>query len=414
MQIAVIGGGIIGVCTAYFLAVAGHEVSVIEQHGSVGSGASFGNAGLFPAGSIVPWAIPGQSFGLLSSIFGKEKNFPLYSTREAGLSRWLNLWKKECQPANFRINKIHLEELSGYSRLLMQQLSRHHQIDYGAQTGYLQLFRTPEDFEKIKPTLAILEETGVPYKLLNAESARLVEPSLDAETPLAQAVYLPEESHGNPALFTKYLRYAAQTIGVQFHFGQTVQTIESRLNSLTLRTADKNFTPEAVVIATGTNNQAFLKQLALKLPLYQLHGYSITLPLKNTEAAPITACLDEAQNATITRIGNRLRVAGFAHLGDTTAELEHHAFKTLNLIGSQWFPDAARYELVNFWQGDCALLPDSLPVLGATPLKNVFLNMGHGLNGCALAAGSGKILADMLSGQSPEIDTSALTMARYL
>lgn len=412
-QIAVVGGGVVGVCTAYFLAQAGHDVVVVERRQNVAQEASFSNAGVVAPGYATPWAAPGMPRKILSYLFKSEAPVALKLTPNRTLWRWVRRWLSECELERYRINKERMQRIAFYSRDILHQLSEYHQLDYEQTQGVLQLFRTGKDMKMAEPAIAMLAESDVQHRVLDAEGARTIEPALAPHTLLAGGLYLPQDGSGNCPLFTKRLKHIATSIGVRFHFVSTVQAIERESRGVALRIDGDSFPVDAVVVAAGIESAQLLKPLGIDLPLYPVKGYSATVPIKNFDEAPQAALLDESYKVAITRLGSRIRVAGTAELGARSDELRERALRTLVKVGNDWFPDAANYATANFWCGVRPMLPDGPPVLGTTPVRNVYVNIGHGSSGWAMAAGSGRVLADIVSGHAPDIDMDGLTMARY-
>jgi D-amino-acid dehydrogenase len=243
--------------------------------------------------------------------------------------------------------------------------------------------------------------------------ARNVELGLNIDTPLAGALHVPDDETGNCSLFTKQLKQAAQAIGVKFQFGSTVNDIVAHERGVHLLLADKKLAADAVVIAAGVDSALLLSQLGIDVPLYPVKGYSATVGIKDFENAPASALMDEAYKVAIARMGSRIRIAGLADFGWRSPELRESALRTLIKIGDDWFPQAANYHAAQFWCGTRPMLPDGPPLLGATPIKNIFVNIGHGPTGWSMAAGSGKLVADVVSGRQPDIDMDGLTLARF-
>lgn len=412
-QIVVIGGGVVGVCTAYFLAEAGHDVVVIERHQNVAQEASFANAGIVAPGYATPWAAPGMPRKILSYLLRSEAPVALKPTLDRNMWRWIRKWLAECELERYRINKTRMQRIAFYSRDILRQLRENYQLDYEQTQGVLQLFRTEKDIQMAAPAIALLAENEIPHQVLDVEGARAIEPALSAHTPLAGGLYLPQDEAGNCPLFAKRLKHIASSIGVQFHFASSVQAIEPETRGVALRIDDSRFSADAVVVAAGVESAQLLKPLGIDVPLYPVKGYSATAPIKNFEHAPQAALLDEAYKVAITRLGSRIRIAGTAEIGFSNTELHERALRTLIKVGIDWFPDAANYVKANFWCGARPMLPDGPPLLGATPVRNVYVNIGHGSNGWAMAAGSGKVVADIVSGSTPEIDMDGLTLSRY-
>lgn len=389
-----IGGGVAGICTAYFLAAAGHDVAVIERHASVAEEASFGHAGVIAPATVAPWAMPGTLTNRLASLWRRQS-------------------RDEADAQRFQLNRERMQRVAFYSQHILQELVEQHQMDYEQTRGVLQLFRTEKELALSAPLRELLAEQNVAHQLLDAAAARTVEPGLAPDTLLAGALYLPDGEAGNCALFAKQLRQVAQALGVQFHFQINVDAIQPDSAGIDLRIGAETVRADAVVLAAGADSAQLLRPLGIELPLHSVSGYSITLPIRNFEAAPLAALTDEAHKVAITRLGNRVRVAGMAELGARGAAETEQALRTLATVANDWFPGAAGYQGATPWCGVRPTLPDGPPLLGATRIKNLFVNIGHGASGWAMAAGSGKILADVISQRAPDIDLDGLTMARY-
>ncbi|WP_420473353.1 D-amino acid dehydrogenase [Noviherbaspirillum sp. ST9] len=412
-QVAVVGGGVVGVCTAYFLAEAGHDVVVIERHQNVAQEASFAHGGMVAPGYAAPWASPGMPKRILSQLFRAEAPVRLKPSLDRTMWHWVRRWMAECELERYRINRSRMQRLALYSRDILRQMRDYYQIDYEQTQGVLQLFRTEKDRLLAAPGIELLAENGLPHEILDAEGVRAIEPALASDTPLAGGIYLPQDEAGNCPLFTKRLKQIASSIGVQFHFTSTVHAIETESRGVALQIDEGRYPADAVVVAAGIDSASLLKPLGIHVPMYPVTGYSATAHIKNFEHAPQAAVVDEAYRVAITRLGGRVRIAGTAELGARSDALRDRALRTLLKVGSDWFPDAANYSQANFWTGIRPMLPDGPPLIGATPVRNVFVNIGHGSNGWTMAAGSGKVLADVISGYAPDIDMDGLTLSRY-
>lgn len=412
-QVAVVGGGIAGVCTAYFLAEAGHDVAVIERRQNVAQEASFTNDGIVSPGTIAPWATPDMPRRILSSLFSSEAPVTFKPSIDRALWRWARKWLSECDPDRYRINRMRMQRLALYSRDVLRTLREAHQLEYERTQGMLQLFRSEKDLKLAEPAIALLAESGIPHQLLDADGARAVEPALDTHPELTGALHLPQDEAGNCPLFAKRIKHIASAMGVQFFFGSTVDAIEPESRGAVLRIDGSRFPADAVVIAAGADSARLLAPLGIRLPIYPVKGYAATATIRNYDLAPLGSLIDEAYKVTITRIGTRIRLAGIAEFGTDEKELHERALRTLVKVGSDWFPHATSYLKASFWSGTRPTLPDGPPLLGATPARNVYVNIGHAANGWGMAAGAGKVLADILSGRAPEIDMDGLTLTRY-
>ena len=416
MQVAVIGGGVAGVCTAYFLAQAGHEVVVIERQSNVAEGASFGSAGALSPVHALPWAAPGMPKKLLSMLLKRDAPLLIEPRVNRALWQWARRWIAECEVDRYRINAERSYRIAAYSSDVVDALRQQHGFEYERTQGYLQLYRTSHERELAAPLQAFLAERGVAHRLLEPEDVYAVEPALRRAAVLAGGLHLPQDEAGNCPLFCKQLRGAAQSLGVNFHFGSEVTAIEPGATAaagLFLRIGEDRFGVDAVVVAAGEGSHALLAPLGLKLPFFPVRRYAATAAIRNFDDAPLASLADSSYSVAITRMGTRMRLAGTAQVGARTTDLRPAAIATLLKVAQEWFPDAANYNAATQWSGIVPALPDGAPLLGPTPVANLYLNIGHGANSWAMAPGCARVVADLLSGRATDIDTDGLTMSRY-
>jgi D-amino-acid dehydrogenase len=413
MEVAVIGGGVMGVCTAYFLADAGHAVSVFERHGNVAEQASFGNAGIVAPAFATPWAIPGAPRKLFAALFKSSSPFMLKRRLDPAMWRWLSRWISESELQRFRTNRQRMQRIAHYSRSVLQQVRDRERLDYEQTAGFLQLFRNERDLELAQPLLEMMAEEGMPHQVLHAQAARAIEPGLSEHATLAGAWHFNDDATGNCALFTKQLKQAAQANGVDFQFGCAIKSIEAHGRRVGLHIDGRLIHADAVVIAAGIDSAALLAPLGIDVPLYPVKGYAATAPIKDFEHAPLSAVFDEANKVSIARMGNRVRLAGLAEFGARDNELNETSLSQLIQIGEDWFPNAANYSGAQCWCGTRPMLPDGPPVIGASGVPGVYLNIGHGATGWTMAAGSGKLVADLVAERDPDIDIEGLGVARF-
>jgi D-amino-acid dehydrogenase len=420
MRIAVVGAGVIGVCTAYFLAESGHEVVVIERRNNVAEEASFGEAGILATGSIAPWAAPGMPSAFFSALWKSCAPIRLDSKLSPAMWRWIRLWKKECELARYQINRERMHRLSAYSSDLMLQLRERYQLDYEQSSGFLQLFRTEQDRQLAQTALKFLSAHGIAHAEMDADGIRQIEPALGSSAALAGGIFFPDDGAGNCPLFTRQMRSLAQALGVEFHFGATVRSITQQDGGVALQIDGQNFSADAVVLATGADSAALLQGLGINLPVYPVRNYAATVAIRNFDSAPMAALMDEHYKVAITRMDNRIRIAGTAELGTQAKEgssgrnIQSGALHTLLTVANDWFPDACNYNTATFWSGSSLMLPDGPPVIGETAHKNVFVNIGHGSGGWTMAAGAGKLVAALVARDTADIDMHGFSPARYV
>jgi D-amino-acid dehydrogenase len=437
MRVAVIGAGIVGVTTAYELACDGHEVTVFERQASVAAETSFANAGVVAPGYVTPWAAPGMLGKVLKQMFGNHAAVRL--TRPFALShlRWVWRWWRACRPSVYQANRSRMIRLARFSLERMHALTAQLQLDYEQATGLTVLLRTPRDLTLARPGIKLLAELGVKCHVIDAARAREIEPGLHIETPLHAALHLPNEEVGNCRQFAHLIKQYAQQHGALFRFHREVERIEAgaqpvvrhrplaRFDSTPLAGVDTITTlpePEgsesfdAVVVCAAMESLRLLKPLKLKLPLAPVYGYSITAPMRELtehgDVGPRSTLVDERYKVAISRLGKRVRVAGGAELGGTLPAHNEQALATLYKVLDDWFPGCAVQTQLQSWKGARPMLPDGPPVIGASGLPGIWVNLGHGSSGWALACGSARVLADTMAGRSSAIDIEGLGLDR--
>jgi len=415
MKVIVLGGGVIGISTAYYLAKSGAQVTLIDRQPGPALETSFANAGQVSPGYSTPWAAPGIPFKAIQWMF--QKHAPLAIRPDGSLFqlRWMAQMLRNCSSDRYAINKERMMRVAEYSRACLQQLRSDTGIAYEQRTGgTLQLFRTQAQVDAVQRDIAVLEECGVPYELLNADQLAAVEPGLaQARGRLAGGLRLPMDETGDCHRFTTELCRLARALGVDMRFGRSVDALETEGGRVTgVRCGDSVLQADRFVMAFGSYSRAFLAPLGLDLPVYPVKGYSLTVPLVNPALAPQSTVLDETYKIAVTRFDDRIRVGGMAELGGFDLRLDPRRRATLELVVNDLFPggDLAR---ATFWTGLRPMTPDSTPVIGATRYPNLFLNTGHGTLGWTMACGSAKLVSDMVTGQRPEISADGLGIDRY-
>jgi D-amino-acid dehydrogenase len=465
-HVAVIGAGIVGTCTAWYLNQHGLEVTVFERRDAVAREASWGNAGVVAPAYVTPWAAPGMPGKVLSCLFAAEAPVRFRPVPSAALARWLAAWLGQCTLERYRLNKSRMQRLAFYSRDQLHALRAGLCIEDGVRQGYLQLMRNQQDMAMAAPAIAMLQEAGVPHRLLDAAACRQIEPALSADTPLAGGLHLPQDESASCPAFAQGLADAAIQAGVRFAFGHTVRRIRveggrvtaleidrpasdlsgdsprdlstnsasdltgvealTRVRALQPRHLTKHQAKpatepvtqsmtqrfDAVVVAGSVDSLPLLAEHGIRLPIWPVKGYSTTLNLPDVALGPRTAMIDEAYKVAITPLPGQIRLAGTAEIGSPRLVPSDAALRTLVKVGRDWFPDAADWASARCWVGARPMTPDGPALLGATPVDGLFINMGHGSTGWAMACGAGKVVADLVAGLRPEIDLDGLTIER--
>lgn len=415
MKVIVMGAGVIGTTSAYYLAQSGAQVTVIERQPDPAQETSFANAGQVSPGYSTPWAAPGIPLKALKWML--EKHAPLSIKPDGSLRqlRWMLSMLKECNAHRYAINKEQMMRLSEYSRACLQALRERTGLQYEQRTGgTLQLFRTQQQMDSVARDIQVLEECGVPYELLASNELAKAEPALARSgATLTGGLRLPNDETGDCNLFTRRLADLACHEGVRFQFNQSVDRLEVTGDRITaIHCGQERLTADRYVVAFGSYSRDLLQPVGIELPVYPVKGYSLTVPLVDASLAPVSTVLDETYKIAVTRFDQRIRVGGMAELSGFDLSLNPKRRATLEMVVSDLFPggDLSR---ATYWTGLRPMTPDSTPIVGGTRLSNLFVNTGHGTLGWTMACGSGKLMSDIVLGTQPEIDVEGLDVSRY-
>jgi D-amino-acid dehydrogenase len=414
MKIAVIGAGIIGVTTAFELGRDGHEVTVFERCSAVAEEASFANAGIVAPGYVTPWASPGMPRKVLAQMLRRHASVRVGLPLRMSELAWMWRWYRACRPETYSLNRARMQALAFYSRQRLHALTDYLHLEYDRSTGYLVLLRSARDHAMVEPGLQVLRDAGVKFSLLDSEGVRKLEPGLNPETSFAGAIHLPEDEVGNCRQFALLLRNEAQRLGVRFRFNTKVDRIDGSGGMAVALDGSAAAQPfDSVVVCAGVASAALLRPLGLHIPLASVYGYSLSAAIREPLNAPRSALMDEHYKVAITRLGQRVRVAGSAELGGSLAHKRPASLQTLYKVLHDWFPGAAsRTHAIQEWKGARPMLPDGPPIVGASGITGLWLNLGHGSSGWALACGSARALADTLLGHAPELDMQGFGLER--
>ena len=419
MNVVVLGAGVIGITTAYYLARAGVRVTVVDRHAGAALDTSFANAGQVSPGYSTPWGAPGIPLKAAKWMF--QRHAPLSIRPDGSLFqlRWMAAMLANCSHQRYAQNKERMLRLASYSRSCLQALRQDAGIAYEGRTGgTLQLLRSVAQLAQIERDTQVLRECGIEYELLDAAGVKRAEPALaQCQQHIAGGLRLPADETGDCFLFTTALAQLAEGMGVQFRYNTAVKrfTLDdaARINGVALDTPnDEVLKADAYVLAMGSYSRSLAASAGINIPVYPVKGYSLTLPIGNEALAPVSTVLDETYKVAITRFDKRIRVGGMAELSGFNRTLRPQRRATLEMVTQQLFPcgDIPKAE---FWTGLRPMTPDSTPIVGATKHPNLFLNTGHGTLGWTMACGSGRLVADRVTGQRPEISPQGLEVARY-
>lgn len=416
MQVLILGSGVIGVTSAYYLAQAGHDVTVIDRRPGPALETSFGNAGEISPGYASPWASPSVPLKALKWLFMKHSPLVLRPRADPAQWRWILAMLRNCTPTRYALNKSRMVRLAEYSRDMLGELRRETQIRYDERClGTLQLFRTEKQLHDAASDIAVLKEYGVAYELLDPAGCIGAEPALAAvQEKFVGGLRLPGDETGDCYKFTVALAERAANIGVKFQFDTPIEGLAAEGGRITgVNTRHGRMQADAYLVAFGSYSPLLLRPLGIRLPVYPVKGYSITVPITDPDSAPVSTVMDETYKIAITRLGDRIRVGGTAELSGYDQSLPPQRRETLEHSVGDLFPKGGDLSRATFWCGHRPMTPDSTPVLGPTNYPNLYLNTGHGTLGWTMSCGSGKVIADLMSGKTPDIETADLTLARY-
>ena len=416
MKVIVLGGGVIGVTTAYYLAKSGHEVTLIDRQPKAAQETSFANAGEVSPGYSSPWAGPGVPVKAIKWLLMRHGPLVVWPKLDPAMWIWLMKLLRNCTSARYAVNKSRMIPIAEYSRDCLRALRADIGIQYDERSqGTLQLFRKQAQLDGTAGDIEVLKQYGVPYEVLDRAGCVAAEPALaGVKDKFVGGLRLPQDETGDCQMFTEALAAEAAKLGVNFLFNTAIKRLVAEGTRITgVDTSAGLLTADSYVVALGSWSPYLLKPLGVAVPVYAVKGYSITVRIKDADAAPVSTVMDESYKVAITRLGTRIRVGGTAEISGYSNRLDAARHATLSHSLTDLFPRGGDLGETNFWCGLRPMTPDGPPVIGPTRYANLHLNTGHGTLGWTMACGSGRVLADMMSGRKPEIDTSVLALARY-
>jgi D-amino-acid dehydrogenase len=416
MKVIVLGGGVIGVTTAYYLAKSGHEVTVVDRQAKAAQETSFANAGEVSPGYSSPWAGPGVPVKAIKWLLMRHGPLVVWPKLDPRMWIWLLKMLRNCTAARYAVNKSRMIPIAEYSRDCLRSLRADIGIRYDERSqGTLQLFRKQAQLDGTASDIEVLKQYGVPYDVLDRNGCIAAEPALaEVKDKFVGGLRLPDDETGDCQMFTEELAVKAAELGVTFMFNTGIESLVTdgtRIGGVV--TSAGLLKADAYVVALGSWSPYLLKPIGVSVPVYAVKGYSITVRIKEADGAPVSTVMDESYKVAITRLGDRIRVGGTAEISGYSTKLDAARQATLDHSLTDLFPRGGDLSEANFWCGLRPMTPDGPPVIGSTRYANLHLNTGHGTLGWTMACGSGRVLADLLSGKKPEIDTRELALSRY-
>ncbi len=422
MKVLVLGSGVVGVTSAYYLAKKGFEVTVIDRQPAVALETSFANAGQISPGYSAPWAAPGVPAKALKWLFQRHSPLAIKPDGTLWQLQWVLQLLQNCNAKSYARNKERMVRLAEYSRDCLIQLRAELDIQYeGRAQGTLQVFRTQQQLNAEAKDIAVLTRMGVPFEHLDPDGCVRAEPALAlVKNQLLGGLRLPGDETGDCQLFTTQLAIEAEKLGVKFCNGVVIERLlesNGKINGVEISTAEHRETLQAdqYVVALGSYTRALMQGFGLQIPVYPVKGYSLTVPIINAEAAPVSTVMDETYKVAITRFDHRIRVGGMAELAGLDLGLNPRRRETLEMVLKGLFPNAGDTTQALFWTGLRPMTPDGTPIIGqaSAAYPNVWLNTGHGTLGWTMACGSGQVLANMMVNDDTGIRIDDLNLSRY-
>lgn len=416
MKTIVMGGGVIGVATAWYLAEAGHEVTVIDRRDGVARETSFANAGLIAPGHAYAWASPRAPMMLLRSLFASDTALRFRLRADPRMWAWSLRFLANCTAERNRANTTVKVKLCNYSREALIALRKEIGIAYDETAkGALYLYRDKEHLQTGLANMQLLNDHGVGLKELDPDGVATLEPALaHFKGKLAGAIYAPKDESGDAFVFTETLAEMSKARGVMFQLGTSISGIVASGDRIDGIVTDKGrIAGDCYVLALGSYSPLAARRLSIKLPVYPIKGYSVTIPTDGFGGAPIIGGVDEQYLVAFCRMGDKLRLTATADFAGYDTDYEAKDFAVMLRIARELFPNAGAFDRPSYWACLRPMTPDGPPIIGGTRYKNLWLNTGHGHMGWTMACGSARIVADLIQGRKPDVDIGGFSPARY-
>ncbi|CAO3429456.1 D-amino acid dehydrogenase [Azospirillum endophyticum] len=406
MKVIVMGGGVVGVTTAYCLLKDGHEVTVVERHDGAADETSFANAGLVAPGHAYTWASPKAPKILLKSLWRNDQALRFRLRLDPALWSWSLKFLGNCRTERVAVNTARKVRLSLYSQDMLHAVVDDTGVAFdGAKGGLLYLYRSPAAFDAGVAKMRILTDNGLPLEVVDRDRAAAIDPALlPTKDRIVGGIYAPSDESGDARLFTRNLADWCAERGVRFLYGTTIRGVETAAGEVTGLVTDKGtLTADAYVLAMGCQSAALAKPLGLSLPIYPIKGYSVTVPVAGRNNTPRIGGVDEENLVAYAPMGDRLRITATADFAGYDKRHSPADFQTMLAAAQDLFPDAADYSRPSYWAGLRPMTPEGTPIFGRGRQRNLFLNTGHGHMGWTMSCGSARITADLIAGRTPAI-----------
>ncbi|MBE3658907.1 D-amino acid dehydrogenase small subunit [Vibrio navarrensis] len=415
MKAVVLGSGIVGLMSAWYLQKAGYQVTVVDRQSRSGEETSFANAGQISYGYSSPWAAPGIPQKAIRWLLEEHAPLKIKPSLDPQLFKWATQMLSNCQLSRYQINKARMLGIANHSRECLSALRQEHHIEYqGRQQGTLQVFRNQKQLKAIEKDIALLEQSGTRFQRMSVEQCIKQEPGLAAVSDkLTGGLYLPDDETGDCYLFCQQMTELAKAHGVTFSFNTQIQALKTEGNQVVAVTTDQgDLQADVYVVAMGSYSTSLLATVGIDIPVYPVKGYSLTVPISDAQQAPVSTVMDETYKVALTRFDDRIRVAGTAELAGFDPAIPEKRKATIAMVMKDLFPHCGDFTKAEFWTGFRPMTPDGTPLIGRTPIENLYTNTGHGTLGWTMACGSGHLLAQVIS-DAQQKPISGLDYFRY-
>lgn len=417
MKVLILGSGVIGVTSAWYLAKSGHDVTVVDRQATVANETSFANAGQISPGYSTPWAAPGIPVKAMKWLMQELAPLKInVKDLDTETLVWMSKMVANCNGKDYHLNKSRMMRVAEYSRHCLQKLRAEINIEYDHRTqGTLQLFRTHSQVKSAKKDIQVLNECEIEHNVLSPDDCLTYEPALHHTIhKVVGGLQLPNDETGNCHTFVTQLAKECESLGVKFVMNTSIEKLNKQGNEIiSVSTSKGELTADAYLMALGSYSTHMLANIGIRIPVYPVKGYSLTLPIDDYSAAPESTVMDETYKVAITRLGDHIRVGGTAEISAYNIELLEKRRKNIEFSIADLFPYAADLAKAEFWTGLRPMTPDGTPILGKTSIDNLFLNTGHGTLGWTMSLGSAKFISDIISCKPPDIDDAGLSIDRY-
>lgn len=414
MRVVVLGAGIVGTTTAYELARDGHEVVVVDRQEKAAMETSFSNAGMASPGHAYTWASPRAPKILWQSLFRDDVALRLRLRLDPRMWSWCWRFLQECTAERAAVNTAHKVRLCLYSLERFAEVNAAMPIAYDRTTrGAIYVYRDSDHYERGVGAMSVLTDNGVTLRPVTTDEAVAIEPALAPDKAnIAGAIYCPTDESGDCHAFSNALAaHCAEKLGVEFRWSTEIRRLDVQGDRIVGVETDKGkIVGDAYVLAMGSYSPLLTRPIGLDMPIYPVKGYALTIPVEDHQGAPGIPGVDEKYLIAWSRLGSRLRVTAMADFSGFDKSHSERDFAHMLATIRRLFPDGAAYEKATRWAGLRPMTPKGTPILGVSPKRNLYLNVGHGHIGWTMSMGSARIVADIVAGKTPAIDLSGLTL----